>query len=301
MDYIILDLEWDSAFFVPEKRFVNQILQIGAVKLDKSFNIVSTFERTVKSDISKRVTGRFSALTGITNEKMRSGVPLLRAVKDFNKWVGKNAVIMTWSTSDLYTVIENEKYLIKKTRFKIEKYLDLQSFVQNEMRLLGFEISSQISLSSAATQLGVTLDGLELHTAKDDSVLCALLLKKLYNADRFLPLIKDTKKDKTFERIKFKPYFISDINDERIDKDILNFRCDVCGSNAERTTKWQFRNNRLTAKFLCKECGRKFMGRVSAKVTFDGVNVRTGVGEIKAKPPEEKSEHDALQSVSEKV
>ena len=62
MNYIILDLEWDSAYSTRHKKFINQILQIGAVKLDGNFNIVDTFEETIKSDISKRVTGRFSKL-----------------------------------------------------------------------------------------------------------------------------------------------------------------------------------------------------------------------------------------------
>ena len=48
MRYIILDLEWDSAYSVKHKRFINQILQIGAVKLNESFDITDTFEATVK-------------------------------------------------------------------------------------------------------------------------------------------------------------------------------------------------------------------------------------------------------------
>ena len=40
MHYVILDMEWDSAYHKVHKRFVNQILQIGAVKLDENFNIV---------------------------------------------------------------------------------------------------------------------------------------------------------------------------------------------------------------------------------------------------------------------
>ena len=44
MNYIIFDLEWDSVFYKPEKRFINQILQIGAVRLDGNFNITDTFE-----------------------------------------------------------------------------------------------------------------------------------------------------------------------------------------------------------------------------------------------------------------
>ena len=44
MNYIILDLEWDSAYSAKHERFINQILQIGAVKLNGTFNITDTFE-----------------------------------------------------------------------------------------------------------------------------------------------------------------------------------------------------------------------------------------------------------------
>ena len=65
MNYIILDLEWDSAYSVIHKRFLNQILQIGAVKLDENFNIIDVFDVTVKSSFSKRLSKRFIELTGI--------------------------------------------------------------------------------------------------------------------------------------------------------------------------------------------------------------------------------------------
>ena len=48
MRYIILDLEWDSTYFPKKKRFINQILQIGAVKLNENFDLIDTFEVTVK-------------------------------------------------------------------------------------------------------------------------------------------------------------------------------------------------------------------------------------------------------------
>ena len=101
MNYIILDLEWDSVFYKPQKRFINQILQIGAVKLNQSFDVIDTFEVTIKSEISNKVTGRFTKLTGITNEAMRAGVPFKEAVNTYNAWVGDNTVTMTWSNSDL--------------------------------------------------------------------------------------------------------------------------------------------------------------------------------------------------------
>ena len=183
MNYIILDLEWDSVFYKPQKRFINQILQIGAVKLNENFDVVDTFEITIKSEISNKVTGRFAKLTGITSEIMRSGISFREAVSRYNNWVGDNTITMTWSNSDLYTILENEETLLDGLRFRIEKYLDLQVFIQNEMRLIGYEEKNQISLEAAAEKLDIKTDGIDFHTAKDDSLVCAFLLKKCYNKE----------------------------------------------------------------------------------------------------------------------
>ncbi len=117
MHYIILDLEWDSTYFPKQKRFINQILQIGAVKLNETFELVGTFDVTVKSSISKKVTGRFAKLTGITTQIMLDGVPFDSAVERYNAWVGENTVTMTWSNSDLYTILENEDNILNGKRF----------------------------------------------------------------------------------------------------------------------------------------------------------------------------------------
>ena len=237
MNYIILDLEWDSAYSVRHKRFINQILQIGAVRLDGNFNITDTFEQTVRSSVSKKVSGRFAALTGITTEKMRDGIPFDEAVDRYNEWAGKDTVTMTWSDSDLYSIKENEECLLSGgRRFAVEKYLDLQKFVQGELKKAGYEDKNQISLAAAAELLGVNTQGLELHTAKDDSLLCVALLKKCYNKESFEPLIRDTGDPEFYRRLRFKPYAISNINDERIDKSQLVFYCDRCGARANRTS-----------------------------------------------------------------
>ena len=53
MNYIVLDLEWNSAYHKKQGRFVNEIIQIGAVKLDDKFNIIDTFLVYIKSEIDK--------------------------------------------------------------------------------------------------------------------------------------------------------------------------------------------------------------------------------------------------------
>lgn len=287
MHYVILDMEWDSAYHKIHKRFINQILQIGAVKLDKNFNIVDIFDVTIKSSFSRRVSGRFTELTGITKEMMLDGVLLVDAVSMYNQWLGEDTVTITWSNSDLYTIAENEKYLLENTKFKIDKYLDLQVFIQEELRILGHEIKSQISLSHAAELLGITTDNYDLHTAKDDSLLSAALLKKHYSEAAFSKLIKDTANPEFYKQLYFKPYYIGRLSDERIKKDTQIFYCEKCESRLKRSTKWKYHNNWFNANFTCNDCGKKYVCRVSYKQTYDKLVVRRRILEPKAKPPKE--------------
>lgn len=300
MDYIILDLEWDSAYSVKHQRFINQILQIGAVRLNESFEITDTFEETVKSAISRKVTGRFSKLTGITTEKMLSGISIDEAVDRYNDWAIGDTVTMTWSDSDLYSIISNEKCLLSGgRRFSIKKYLDLQKFVQGEMRRGGYEDKNQISLSLAAELMNIPTDGFNLHTAKDDSLLCAALLKKCYHKDRFEAMVRDVQNPEFIKRLLYKPHYINNINSEEINIKDLNFSCDKCGGKATRNSAWRYRNRWFTAKFTCNECRRKFIGRLCFKKTYDEITVRRKITDIKPKNTENKT--DEMQSVPETV
>lgn len=299
MHYVILDMEWDSAYHKKYKRFINQILQIGAVKLDEDFNIVDIFDITVKSSISNKVTRRFTELTGITKEMMLSGVNLSDAVDKYNYWLGDDTVTITWSNSDLYTIAENEKHLLQNKRFKIDKYLDLQKFIQSELRILGHEIKSQISLSNAAELLGITTENYDLHTAKDDSLLCAALLKKHYRKPVFDSLIADTANPEFYKRLYFKPYYISSIGDGLIDKNTLVFYCEKCENKMRRISKWRYHNNWFNANFVCEDCGKKYVCRVSYKKTYDDLIVKRRVLEPKVKTDKENC--DVVQFVSATV
>ena len=298
MEYIILDLEWDSVYYKPEKRFINQILQIGAVKLNEKFETVDTFTRTICSDISKKVTSRFAKLTGITSEIMREGIPFEQAVEEYNAFAEKAFVTMTWSNSDLYTILENEEHLLgKKLRFKMQNYLDLQKLVQGELRNRGYESKNQISLEGAAELMEIETQDFSLHTALDDCRVCALLLKKCYSKEKFDMLLRDTTSPEFYARLKFKPYPISDINDSSIKPAQLEFLCPECNGKTKRLTPFKYRNRWFMANFKCTDCGFKFNGRVAFKKTFDDLQMKKKVCEFKSK----KRKTDDLQSVPETV
>ena len=288
MNYIMLDLEWDGAYFPKIGGFINQILQIGAVKLNSNFDIVDTFETTVKSSFSKRVSKRFTELTGITKADMLAGVPLKEAFGAYNDWVGDDAVTMTWSDSDIYTILENEKKLLSGVKLRIDKYLDFQKYIQEELRNIGVECNSQISLLNAAVAFNINVDESTLHSAKADSMVCAALLKKCYNSKRFDSFVLDTSDPDFFERFTFKPYYITDIDSTDIDKSQFDFNCPHCGKELVTVRSWRARFGGFTALMYCDDCDMEYKATVKFRKMFDHVKVQKRISQKRQEESEKK-------------
>ncbi len=273
MNYVILDLEWDNAYCHKKNGFANQIIQIGAVKLNSSFKVIDRFEVLVKSSTSKKLTKRFTELTGITTDAMRTGVPFSAAVDMYNEWIGDDTVSITWSNSDLYVIVENARLFSEGKMLKFQRYVDLQKYVQSQMKREGPESKNQISLSDAAEHFGISVEQFDLHTAVDDSLVTAALLKKTYKATEFEQHIKDAENPEFFERLAFKNYYISNLASKYVDPAQLEFCCDKCGKAAVRQKKWSYRNHWFTTEFFCESCNEKFIGRIMLKKTYSSVKV----------------------------
>ena len=162
-------------------------------------------------------------------------------------------------------------------------YLDLQKLVQGELYNRGYESKNQISLEGAAELLGFDTEGYELHTALDDCRVCALMLKECFEKQKFDSLLRDTTAPDFKERLRFKAYAISDINDSNINRKELEFNCPKCNKKAKRLKPFKYRNRWFVADFQCSECKFKFNGRVAFKKTFDDLQVKHKVCEYKPK------------------
>ena len=124
MDHVIVDLEMNpvSREFREVRRMMNdEVIEIGAVKLDSDFRQRSEFQCYVKPQyglIKKNITN----LTGITNEKVEDKENFATCFQKFMEWVGNdNTTIYSWSMSDL-------KQLRSECRVKLKDY-DVSAFV----------------------------------------------------------------------------------------------------------------------------------------------------------------------------
>ncbi len=114
MFYVIFDLEWNNAYNYKLKKGMNEIIEIGAIKLDEKLNIVDTFKQLIKPKLSNKLSSRFKNLTHISMDEINdSGIAFENAIEDFARWSGgENSVFLSWSNSDLYVLIDNFKKFI---------------------------------------------------------------------------------------------------------------------------------------------------------------------------------------------
>ena len=89
-----------------------------------------------------------------------------------------------------------------------------------------------------------------------------------------------------YEKLAFKPFYISDLHSSKIDPKWFECVCDVCGGKVKREKKWKSVNRSFRGEFYCKNCDRHFRVTIRCKQFYDRLDVRKTFKEIL---PEEKN------------
>lgn len=101
--YVVLDLEMCKVPQNEKTRAVNlqqEIIQIGAVLLNDSYEVIDEFNTYVKPQIGW-VNAYISSLTGIKQKDVEAAVPFEEALEQFVSWMPEDEVeIVSWSEND---------------------------------------------------------------------------------------------------------------------------------------------------------------------------------------------------------
>ena len=271
MTYVILDLEWNGAYCEKLGGYFNEIIEIGAVRLSEQGTIEDRFDAYIRPVVSRKLTRLVTNLTGITDDQVSHGVSFDEAMEALCRFVGEDAVTMTWSNTDLTVLMENCRYFWgDETIPFLSAYLDLQHYAQTR---LGLGTAQQVALSKLAEQLNLGYEEMELHHAIDDSVLAAAIFRRVYEPASFEKAALAVNDD-FYRRLTFKPTFIREIDDPLIRRADLRFACEHCKCNLKRVGDWQFQHRFFTASFRCAACKTEYIGRVQAKKKYDGVEIK---------------------------
>ena len=265
-------MEWNNAYSYAKKGFMNEIIEIGAVKLNERLEIVDTFKQLILPKITKKLSGRCKSLTNITNEELKqNGIPFADAIKDFSRWSrGDGNVFMSWSNSDLYVLTNNYQTFLGNLNINfITKYCDAQKYC---MSFIERENNNQISLADCGEAFGIKIDTDKLHRALTDCYLTAECLKKVFDKDKLQNYIHDCDSS-FFERLIYKPYLIAKPVTELFDVYKQELLCPVCKSKMVRLKDFECVNKSFRCPTKCKKCGITYWTTVRAKKTYDTVDV----------------------------
>lgn len=282
MQYIILDLEWNTAFDKIHKEFVNEIIEFGAVKLDKDLDEVDTFSSFVKPVIEKKLTSRVRKLTHITNEDVQSAERYLPVTNRFASWVGDDpdTVFMSWGDMDIRALISNNGFAFNNVRIPyIHHYVDLQDCF---MKQKGLPKARQVGLSTAAEMIDVDPETFSLHRALDDSILASVCFRAICDEVDLDDHIVEVDEE-FYQQMLFKPYIIKEMDDTGVDRSMLNCSCILCGEPAKKVADWRFSGSSFHAIYKCEACNQKYRVNVQFKRQYNQVVSKKTVLKIKDK------------------
>lgn len=119
MYYIVFDLEWNQCPNKDEtKSPLFEIIEIGAVKLNSSLEIISEFNRLVKPQIYNELNSITKEIVNINMNTLQNADTFNIVIDDFFKWCGNNYIFCTWGCVDLTELQKNMHY------YNITKYID---------------------------------------------------------------------------------------------------------------------------------------------------------------------------------
>lgn len=123
MNYIIFDLE--STCWENNGTRINEIIEIGAVKLNQKLKIIDEFNTFVKPTINKDLSEFCIKLTSIKQMDVDNANPFNTEIKNFEKWIvsnDENVLLCSWGYYDKKQILNESK--AKKYYGKINNLLE---------------------------------------------------------------------------------------------------------------------------------------------------------------------------------
>lgn len=177
MNYIVLDLEWNQpawrgAMVEKPVHLVGEIVQIGAVRLNKKFRIKKELRLGVAPKFYKKLHRKVSRITGLTAEDLKNGLPFDKAMKKLRRFCGKNFVFLTWGPDDIPMLLDNLRLHAMDDKW-VPEVFDLQVFFAHQIA----KQNRQFALEDAMEMLG---EGeFRAHDALEDAHSTAIICRHL--------------------------------------------------------------------------------------------------------------------------
>ena len=172
---ILFDLEWNIGYqpytfnyHGVEQVLRGEIIEIGAVRIDRQGNVLDTFSIHLRPRIFRKLQHHIAKVTGLTQADLDRGEPIAQGMRRFVEWCGPDAAFAEWGLDDVPVLKQNLFLLHMDERYPAEWY-DLQRvFLSQRPRAEG----EGMTLESVVTRLGLPMER-PFHDALSDALYTA--------------------------------------------------------------------------------------------------------------------------------
>lgn len=165
-NYIVLDLEATcesrSLLVLENRTFKNEIIEIGAVKINEKGEVIDTYERFVKPYLNPILTTFCKELTKIPQEEIDVAEGFPEVLSSFQEWIGEDYILCSWGFYDKKQFVSDCELHHLDTTW-VNSHISLKHQYQKIKRL-----SRAVGVSKALEMEGFQFEGTK-HRGIDDA------------------------------------------------------------------------------------------------------------------------------------
>ena len=275
MAFIIIDLEFNNLNGInkyypdifndnPDLKDIqieNEIIEIGAIKLDKYMKPLGEYKAYIKPSIIPVLNPKVLEITKISKEDLDSGISFEEGIDGLRSLIDEDDIICSWAKDDIIEIMSNAIYHKYEDLKWLKNYLDIQEY---STKILAHKNS--LSLKNALEELKIRIDPSKLHDALNDAVYTSYVLKRIYNS-RIIKnyVIKDIYNMPALE--------VKNLQEYNLDENKVKEICPKCKVGLAIEYPLKPINWRFLSLGICPKCNRKVINEVVIKKTFSGEEV----------------------------
>jgi len=281
MNYVVLDLEWNQSNTGQEEEVQKlpfEIIEIGAIKLNDDFVMVSEFNELIKPQIYREMHQITSKLIHLQMKELERGRSFREVADQFLDWCGEEVMFCTWGTLDLTELQRNMRfYEMEPLAWGPIAYLDVQ-------KLFGIAYEDRRirrALEYAIDALQIEKD-IPFHRAFSDAYYTAQILREIVKKDADVlrnvsydvfhpPLSREEEIKTEFDTyMKYISRCFPDKQTAFADKEVVSSKCYLCHRNLRKRIRWFSVNGRnYECVAYCEKHGY-LKGKIRVRKADDG-------------------------------
>jgi 3'-5' exoribonuclease 1 len=173
-NYIIFDLELNSKAFKSSRP--NEIIEIGAVKLDSCLQNMGVFQSYVRPKVFRKLFPVIKRKTKIKQGDINDAPTFKEVLRSFKEWIGKDYVLCSWGHDDIHHLKANCEFNRRGTKW-LNNHIDIQ---KQFSKLYNLPVGQRFSLKNALDALDISVEK-DLHRADVDAKYTAEIFIRVFD------------------------------------------------------------------------------------------------------------------------